>query len=176
MATATLLLGSNRGNRVEILEKALHRIDSEVGELRKVSSLYESEPWGFDDEIQFLNQVLIIDTPLGPKPLLKKLLQIEALLGRKRNGATSVYSGRPIDIDILFYDDLVINDPTLQLPHPRMHNRMFTMIPLAEVAPDLLHPVLKKPVSYLKMSCPDKLNVRKYRPMVMPEKAAADEL
>jgi 2-amino-4-hydroxy-6-hydroxymethyldihydropteridine diphosphokinase len=160
MAKAIVLLGSNRGDRAALLEKAQQRIAQDAGDVSKVSALYESEPWGFEDDTPFLNQVLIIETKWSPNQLLHKLLDIETGLGRTRKNA-HVYSSRPIDIDILFYDDLIIDDAGLKVPHPRMQFRKFTLMPLSELWPDLIHPVLKKPVKELLRDCEDQLNVKK---------------
>ena len=175
MAKATLLLGSNRGNRSELLSSAREKIYHTAGKHVAASSLYESEPWGFSDSTPFLNQVIIIDTALAPKALLKILLDTEMQLGRLRQNHT-VYSSRTIDIDILFYDDLIIDDETLQVPHPRMQNRMFTLLPLLEVRPELIHPVLKKPVKALKEACPDTLRVEKCIAGPHPVNPAANEV
>lgn len=175
MAKVTLLLGSNRGNRADILQKARENIFRAAGRPLAESSLYESDPWGFSDPTPFLNQVIIIETAVAPKPLLKVLLDIEDQLGRMRDGQ-SIYSSRPIDIDILFYDHLIIDDETLQVPHPRMQNRMFTLLPLLEVHPNLIHPVLKKPVKALKKECTDTLKVEKYLATPYPVNHTADEI
>ena len=175
MAKATLLLGSNRGNRTMIVEQAILEIRQKAGEASAFSSLYESEPWGFDDNIPFINKVIVIETDLSPKLLLNTLLSIENELGRVRAN-TGVYSPRPIDIDILFYDDIIVNEHDLQIPHPRMQNRMFTLMPLMEISPDFMHPVLKKPVSELKKQCPDRLSVYRLTASITEPKAAADEI
>ena len=175
MAKATLLLGSNRGNRMMILEQAILEIQEKAGKAYSFSSLYESEPWGFDDNIPFINQVIVIETALSPKHLLNTLLSIETALGRVRE-KTGVYSPRPIDIDILFYNDLIVNEPDLQIPHPRMQNRMFTLMPLMEISPGFMHPVLKKPVSELKDQCPDLLSVARLTEITAGSKVAADEI
>ena len=175
MAKATLLLGSNRGNRMMILEQAIREIQENAGYALAFSSLYESEPWGFEDDIPFINQVVVIKTALSPKHLLNTLLSIENALGRVRK-ATSVYSPRPIDIDILFYDDLIVNEPDLQIPHPRMQNRMFTLMPLMEISPGFIHPVLKKPVSELKDQCPDQLRVDRLSETTLESKVTANEV
>ncbi|MGM0566739.1 MAG: 2-amino-4-hydroxy-6-hydroxymethyldihydropteridine diphosphokinase [Bacteroidota bacterium] len=175
MAKATLLLGSNRGNRTMIVEQAIREIRQKAGKVSAFSSLYESEPWGFDDNIPFINQVVVIETALSPKHLLSSLLSIENELGRVRKNS-GVYSPRPIDLDILFYDDLIVNETDLQIPHPRMQNRMFTLMPLMEISPDFIHPVLKKPVSELKDQCPDQLRVDRLSETKLESKVTADEI
>lgn len=175
MARATLLLGSNRGNRMMILEQAIREIQENAGKIHAFSSLYESEPWGFIDDIPFINQVVVIETTLSPKHLLNMLLSIENALGRVRKNAT-VYSPRTIDIDILFYDDLIVKEPDLQIPHPRMQNRMFTLLPLMEISPEFIHPVLKKPVSELKFQCSDQLRVERLAETAVASNSTADEI
>lgn len=161
MAKAILLLGSNRGERAAILEKARSLISGGAGVISMQSGLYESEPWGFEDDTLFLNQVVIVETELSPGILLHTLLDIETSLGRKRT-SQPVYSSRTIDIDILFYNDLIIDDAELKVPHPRMQFRMFALMPLVELWPELIHPVLKKPVSKLLEDCRDDLRVEKF--------------
>ena len=116
-----------------------------VGDVLALSGFYETEPWGFQSENTFLNAALQLETALSPLKLLKATQEIEIEMGRtqKSNGA---YHDRIIDIDILLYDDLVLQTPELTLPHPLMHERLFVMEPLAEIAPNVIHPVFKKPV------------------------------
>ena len=116
-----------------------------VGDVLALSGFYETEPWGFQSENTFLNAALQLDTSLSPLELLKATQEIEIEMGRtqKSNGA---YHDRIIDIDILLYDDLVLQTPELTLPHPLMHERLVVMEPLAEIAPNVIHPVFKKPV------------------------------
>ena len=116
-----------------------------VGDVLALSGFYETEPWGFQSENTFLNAALQLETALSPLELLKATQEIEIEMGRtqKSNGA---YHDRIIDIDILLYDDLVMQTPELTLPHPLMHERLFVMEPLAEIAPNVIHPVFKKPV------------------------------
>jgi len=116
-----------------------------VGDVLALSGFYETEPWGFQSENTFLNAALQLDTSLSPLELLKATQEIEIEMGRaqKSNGA---YHDRIIDIDILLYEDLVLQTPELTLPHPLMHERLFVMEPLAEIAPNVIHPVFKKPV------------------------------
>lgn len=116
-----------------------------VGDVLALSGFYETEPWGFQSENTFLNAALQLETALSPLELLKATQEIEIEMGRtqKSNGA---YHDRIIDIDILLYEDLVLQTPELTLPHPLMHERLFVMEPLAEIAPNVIHPVFKKPV------------------------------
>ena len=146
-----LLLGSNQGNRLELLRKACECLQQLDIKIVKCSSVYESEPWGFEAEQNFLNQVLQVSTALSPQELLQKAQQVEEQLGRVRT-ANSGYASRTIDVDILFYGSEVVSTPTLTIPHPLLHLRQFTLIPLAEIAPDFVHPILKKTIEQLKQS------------------------
>jgi 2-amino-4-hydroxy-6-hydroxymethyldihydropteridine diphosphokinase len=156
--TAYLLLGSNRGDRFSILNQARQSIDDQAGKIRQVSSVYESVPWGFTDETMFLNQVVCIETKLTPQELLGVLMSIETKLGRIRH--TDGYASRLIDIDILFFDNIILNEENLTIPHPRLHERMFTLLPLAELNEDLTHPVLQLTVRDLLRQCEDENDVR----------------
>jgi 2-amino-4-hydroxy-6-hydroxymethyldihydropteridine diphosphokinase len=135
-------LGSNLGDREAIIRKAISLIDERVGEVVRQSSLIETEPWGFESENKFLNGVILVETKLTPRQLLKATQRIERALGRKKKSTqlltpallpSSLYNDRPIDIDILLYDDLTIDEPDLKIPHPLMHERDFVMIPLNEI-------------------------------------------
>ena len=140
---ACLLLGSNLGDREVLLSQARSRINLDCGQVIKVSGIYETEPWGFEANIPFLNQALIINTALTPQELLLECLRIEAFLGRERPAnPVGAYTSRCIDIDILFYEEIVCDTPQLTLPHPRLHLRMFVLEPLSEVAPTWKHSVL----------------------------------
>lgn len=147
MSKVYLLLGSNLGDRKFFLEKAITLIDSEVGSISKVSSIYESEPWGFSSKKLFLNQVVIVNTDYQPLKTLRILQKIEKKLGRELNSQS--YQNRTIDIDILFYDDIRMKSKALIIPHPRLHLRAFAMIPLIEIAKDYLHPAFGKSLESL---------------------------
>lgn len=155
-----ILLGSNMGNREELLNEAIVMIESRCGKVVLKSSLYESEPWGFETENLFLNQAIAIEPVLSPHDLLKELLTIEAELGRKRKENHIGYESRPIDLDIIYYDDLINNDEDLILPHPRLHQRRFVLTPLCEIAPDFVHPVFKVSNKLLLERCEDCLGVK----------------
>ena len=145
MAIAYLALGTNIGNKRRNMITAAALLAERVGDVLALSAFYETEPWGFQSENTFLNAALQLDTSLSPLELLKATQEIEIEMGRtqKSNGA---YHDRIIDIDILLYDNLVLQTPELTLPHPLMHERLFVMEPLAEIAPNVIHPVFKKPV------------------------------
>lgn len=153
--TIYLSLGSNDGAREEQLRKAMQSIDSYVGKIKKVSRIYEGEPVGFESDKRFLNLCLELRTEDGPHQLLLKLEAIEVKLGRLKPSIFSVYTDRTIDMDIVFFDDVVLNSKDLIIPHPRMHERRFVLEPLAELCPDFIHPVLKKTVQELLDECPD---------------------
>ena len=145
MAIAYLALGTNIGNKRRNMITAAALLAERVGDVLALSGFYETEPWGFQSENTFLNAALQLDTSLSPLELLKATQEIEIEMGRtqKSNGA---YHDRIIDFDILLYEDLVLQTPELTLPHPLMHERLFVMEPLAEIAPNVIHPVFKKPV------------------------------
>ncbi|MCL3853711.1 MULTISPECIES: 2-amino-4-hydroxy-6-hydroxymethyldihydropteridine diphosphokinase [Parabacteroides] len=145
MAIAYLALGTNIGNKRRNMITAAALLAERVGDVLALSGFYETEPWGFQSDNTFLNAALQLETSLSPLELLKATQQIELEMGRtqKSNGA---YHDRIIDIDILLYDDLILQTPELTLPHPLMHERQFVMEPLAEIAPNVIHPVFKKPV------------------------------
>jgi len=154
-----LLLGSNLGDRLSNLNKAYNKISESTREILVSSSIYETEPWGFQHKNLFLNQVLVVNTDLSPESLLHLLLKIEKELGRKRRQKR--FQARIIDIDILFYDDLIISTNKLKIPHPKLHERRFVLEPLNEILPDLIHPVLLKSVARLLKESKDPLLVRK---------------
>ena len=141
-------LGSNLGDREEHIRKAIAQIGEKVGLVIRQSSLIETEPWGFESENRFLNGVILVETSLTPHQLLRATQKIERELGKRRKHATrrsplnsqfsilnSQFKDRPIDIDILLYDDLTVDEPDLKIPHPLMHERDFVMIPLNEIKP-----------------------------------------
>jgi 2-amino-4-hydroxy-6-hydroxymethyldihydropteridine diphosphokinase len=161
MTEVYLLLGSNRGDREAYLSGALELIGATCGTIISRSLVYETEPWGFDDPSPFLNQVVEIGTGLSPESLLEQLLTIETRLGRIRPfdgcgcSVPGSYEGRTIDIDILFYGQQLIFTDKLMIPHPRLHERRFCLVPMNEIAPDFIHPLLKKTISVLLGSCND---------------------
>ncbi|HCL84191.1 MAG TPA: 2-amino-4-hydroxy-6-hydroxymethyldihydropteridine diphosphokinase [Chitinophagaceae bacterium] len=153
-----LLTGGNEGDRYLHMQQARANIEHICGRLLQVSSLYETAPWGKTDQADFLNQVLLVETPMDPKELLKAILAIEEKGGRKR---TVKNAPRTIDIDILFYNHLVLDEPGLSIPHPRIADRRFVLEPLHEISPDFVHPVLGKTIHRLLLECKDQLAVKK---------------
>ncbi len=161
MSGVFILLGGNLGKREEIIKQAINRIAIDAGRIIKRSSIYETESWGFNSELKFLNQVIEIATNLNPKQLLDTVHQIEEQLGRKRN--EQQYASRTIDIDILLFRDEQIDEEGLQIPHPRMHQRKFTLIPLEEIAGQVVHPEFQITIKSLNSRCKDDLTVELYK-------------
>lgn len=157
---AYLLTGGNRGNRKENLATAYTYIGQQCGNITNASSLYETAAWGKADQPSFLNQSLEIQTRLTSRQLLKKILNIEKQMGRVRE---EKYGPRLIDIDILLFNEEVHNQPRLKIPHPELQNRRFVLVPLAEIAPKIIHPVLKKTIIELLAVCPDILEVSRIK-------------
>jgi len=149
MAQVYLGLGTNLGNKEKNLLLAINQIKLEVGNLICQSTFYESKPWGFVSENEFLNAVILIETTLTPTELLDKTQNLELKLGRKAKTAIE-FADRLIDIDILLYDNIIVDIPQLKIPHQLLHLRDFVLIPLAEIAPDIKHPVLFKTIQELK--------------------------
>jgi 2-amino-4-hydroxy-6-hydroxymethyldihydropteridine diphosphokinase len=149
MISVFLLLGSNMGNRHLFLEMAVAEIEKLVGTVLKKSAVYETLAWGKTDEPDYLNQVLCIETAMEPQAVLRTVLNIEKELGRERK---EKWGSRIIDIDILFYGNQIINEPDLIIPHPYLHQRKFTLAPMAEIAPGFMHPVLMKTIADLNLS------------------------
>lgn len=156
-----LLTGGNLGDRMENLEAAKTTIGQRVGEILKVSAVYETAAWGKEDQPDYLNQVLELQTGNTAPALLKALLEIENELGRVR---MEKYDSRLIDIDILFFNDAIIQQPQLTIPHPRLHERRFVLEPLCEIAPGFVHPVFKQSMAQLLQACNDPLYVKKFYP------------
>ena len=158
MINVFLLLGSNLGDRNLFLQKAVQHIEHNIAPVITVSAVYETQSWGKTDLPDYLNQVVKIKTDLPAQQVLHRILAIELLMGRKRE---EKWGSRIIDIDILFYGDHIINESALVVPHPELHNRRFTLEPLVELAPDFVHPVLKKSILDLKKELKDSLIVKK---------------
>ncbi len=156
MSIVFLGLGSNMGDRKANLAKAVAILSQKMSLLRQ-SSLYKTAAWGYTEQADFLNQVLKVESDLKPLPLLNFLKKSEVEIGRVENFR---YGPRLIDIDILFYDDLIRNTKKLQIPHPRIAERAFVLVPLNEIAPDFMHPVLGKTIAEMLAEVPDKEGVR----------------
>ena len=157
-----ILLGSNLGDRQLLVNQACMMMGERCGKIVAKSRLYESEPWGFKAEHWFLNQVVVLDTEMSPDDLMDTLLAIEIELGRDRTTPHEGYVSRPIDLDILYWgQDLIVEKQHVIIPHPRLHKRRFTLLPLCDVAPDYVHPILKKTNRQLLDECDDfgKINV-----------------
>lgn len=153
-----LSIGGNLGNRKANLAKAVYLISHQIGSILEISSLYETKAWGVENQPNFLNQALIVATALPPEKVLEKALAIETKMGRKRERK---WYTRLIDIDLLFFEKQIINTADLTLPHPYLAERNFVLVPLAEIAPDFIHPILKKSIKELLLACPDPLKVIK---------------
>ncbi|HSG68686.1 MAG TPA: 2-amino-4-hydroxy-6-hydroxymethyldihydropteridine diphosphokinase [Bacteroidales bacterium] len=153
MSIAYLLTGSNLGNRWQHICDALANIGKTTGEISAISPVYQSPAWGFSHPAPFLNQAIQLRTNFSPQDLLRLTLEIEKGMGRVRSHAG--YEARNIDIDILLYDDLVIESPELTIPHPRMHLRRFALVPLLDINGSLIHPKLKMSMKKLLDACPD---------------------
>jgi 2-amino-4-hydroxy-6-hydroxymethyldihydropteridine diphosphokinase len=153
-----LLLGTNIGDRLSNLQKATQLIDRKQSKVLKKSSIYKTAAWGKEDQPDFLNQVLEIETGYTPHQLLHEILGIETAMGRIR---IDKWAERIIDIDILLFNNEVIHSPVLIVPHPQLPFRRFTLMPLAEIAPSLIHPVEQKKISELLADCEDPLAVEK---------------
>jgi len=157
MHRAYLLLGSNQGDRINFLVKAMEAL-GQLGKLSARSAVYETAAWGKSDQPPFLNQAVELETALSPEALLTSTLQIEKKLGRER---LERYGPRTIDIDILLFNDLMHESPTLKIPHPELINRRFALTALAEIAGDRIHPFLNKKIGLLLIQCPDPLLVKR---------------
>lgn len=154
-----LLIGGNLEDRKVLLEEAREGIEKYIGEIEKESSIYETAAWGFDSKNDFLNQVLVVNSDLNAHQVLEKCQEIENQLGRVRK--SEQYASRTMDIDILFYNDEIIDLPELTIPHKQLHKRRFTLEPLNEISPDLIHPKFNKSIKELLSDCKDHSDVRK---------------
>ena len=160
MGTAYIGLGSNLGDRLATLRTAVQRLET-LGRITGISSLYESEPVGYLEQPPFLNAVVTLESELAPGELLRALLGIERDLGRKRSFPNAP---RTLDLDLLLVDDVTLDSTALTLPHPRLHERAFVLVPLAELAPDMVHPGSGETVRELVHALPDGGGVEVYAP------------
>ena len=152
MSKVYLSIGSNKGNRSVLINKAIDEIEKKVGIIISRSSIYQSKSWGFDSN-DFYNLCLLIDTDIMPKSLLINLKKIEKSIGRE--DVDGSYSDRFIDIDILFYDNIIIDSEDLKIPHPKIEIRKFVLVPMLEIADDYVHPILNKTIMELNNDCND---------------------
>ncbi len=157
MNTAYFLVGGNIGNRENNISLAINLINQNIGKIFRKSSMYQTAPWGNKEQPDFLNQVLQIKTKLNAGQCMEQILIIENKIGRVR---TIKNAPRAIDIDILFYNNEVINSPNLTVPHPQIKKRTFVLVPMNELSPNFIHPVLYKSINYLLSTCTDPLEVR----------------
>lgn len=155
MEEIILLLGSNKGNRINFLREAVKRLSSISKSPVLTSSVYESEPWGFDADTWFLNMAVRITSDKTPRELIREVANIEEEFGRVRNPDSNGYESREIDIDIIFYGSRVINTRELVIPHPRMHLRRFVLAPVCEIRPGFIHPLFNKRVDDILELCED---------------------
>jgi 2-amino-4-hydroxy-6-hydroxymethyldihydropteridine diphosphokinase len=155
--TIYLCIGGNLGEREANLEETRMFIEFNFGDIVAISSVYESEAWGMQDAPPFLNQVVCIESDLSNGELLDEILELEDFYGRERSEVE--YLSREMDIDVLLIDQEILHDASLHVPHPRMHERRFVLMPLSEIAPDLEHPELKTNISSLLKDCTDKTKV-----------------
>ena len=152
MSKVYLSIGSNKGNRSVLINKAIDEIEKKVGIIISRSSIYQSKSWGFDSN-DFYNLCLLIDTDIVPKSLLINLKKIEKSMGRE--DVDGSYSDRLIDIDILFYDNITTDSEDLKIPHPKIEIRKFVLVPMLEIADDYVHPILNKTIKELYNDCSD---------------------
>ena len=146
MSKIYLLIGSNKGNRYSFIKEALELIRKDIGDVILISKIYETKSWGFDSD-DFLNLCILIKSELTPRELLNNLKSIETIIGRKRD--YKKIQAREIDIDIIFYSNKVVNQKELIIPHPRLELRNFVLVPLNDIASDIIHPILSKSVKEL---------------------------
>jgi 2-amino-4-hydroxy-6-hydroxymethyldihydropteridine diphosphokinase len=162
MERVFLLLGSNQGKREEVLTIAKVKLAAKIGVLIAGSSYFETAPWGDTNQADFINQVLEFETDFSPEDLLETILEIEVELGRIRLPEAR-YGARSIDIDILYYGQLILDTDALTIPHPRIQERRFALAPMVEIAEDFLHPIFNLPQKEMLAKCSDSLAVKKLK-------------
>ena len=153
MSKVYFSIGSNKGNRSGLINEAIDNIDLIIGKVILKSSIYETKSWGFNSN-NFYNICILVESELTPDLILNKILTIEKDMGRLKK--TDQYSDRFIDIDILFFDNMIVNSKSLEIPHPRIQLRKFVLTPMLELTPDLMHPILNKSIRQLELECVDK--------------------
>ena len=153
MSKVYFSIGSNKGNRSGLINEAIDKIDIIIGKGVLKSSIYETKSWGFNSN-NFYNICILLESTLTPELILNKILTIEKDMGRLKT--TDQYSDRCIDIDILFFDNRIVNSKSLEIPHPRIQLRKFVLTPMLELTPDLIHPILNKSIRQLELECDDK--------------------
>jgi 2-amino-4-hydroxy-6-hydroxymethyldihydropteridine diphosphokinase len=156
MPRIVLLLGSNIGDKRKQLQSALFLLEKKLGKVQMKSHLYQTKAWGNESQDDFYNMAVLVETGVSPDGALEKIFTIEKDLGRERNELR--YQPRTIDIDILFYDSLVMHKEALTIPHPQIQARRFTLLPLMDLMPDFIHPVLNKEIRVLLEECNDDLD------------------
>jgi len=154
-----LLIGGNMGHRLQNLHRAIELLAATCGPVIQQSAVYETAAWGKTDQAAFLNQALTIMTNLTPQELITTILSVEEKMGRHR---TEKFGPRVIDIDILFYNDVIMHEPHLTIPHPQLQNRRFVLVPMHEIAPEYIHPEFQKSIEQLLEECADDLEVQPY--------------
>ena len=154
--TIHLLIGSNMGDRQAFLTQAIGQIGQKIGKITEKSRLYETQAWGVTEQPDFINQALAVETTLSPQETLAKILDIETEMGRVR---TEKWAERTIDIDILLFAETIVDEPDLQIPHPRLPERNFALVPLMEIAGETEHPFLKMTIEDIYFESPDTLDV-----------------
>ena len=152
MSKVYFSIGSNKGNRSQLINEAIDKIDIYIGRVELKSSIYQTQSWGFESN-NFYNICLLIESSLSVESIFNKILKIEKDMGRLKSG--NKYSDRCIDIDILFVEDIIVNNKNLIIPHPRLHLRNFVLTPMLDIAPDLIHPILNKSIKQLELECDD---------------------
>ncbi len=167
MAKVYLSLGSNLGDREIYITSTREAIASRIGIIKKASSVYESEPWGFECDQNFLNQVLLVETSLSPAAIMLEISYLESKFGRERIGKG--YTSRTMDIDVLFYDHLILYTPDLIVPHKHLHKRRFILEPMKEIAPDYIHPLFSITINEIAHTCTDTCKVWKYESVKITE-------
>ena len=161
MERCLILFGSNMGDKNKIYTQACLLINNRCGRIVAQSSAYESEPWGFEAKEWFLNRLIVVETELEPEAMMQQLLDIEAELGRVRHPEAGGYASRTADLDILYYGSRIVLTDSLTIPHPRLHQRRFALLPLCEVVPEFVHPAFNMTQTELLKRCFDFSEVRK---------------